>query len=169
MSTILPSVPNPAGAIRSRAFPHGRAGPPADVVSRGVRATPLADRCARALRWIVPSFVLIPIAWLEIEDASPGWVFWLATLVAVSLGLVALSSTLQWRPFLLSGLLGLLEAAVRGFMRLDRHLEDPALARIGLMSAIALAGIATMVTATAPERPVESLRGLLRRGKSASG
>lgn len=135
----------------------------------GMRATPLADRCSRALRWIVPSFVLIPIAWLEIEEAAPGWGFWLATLVLVSLGLVALSSTLQWRPFLLSGLLGLLDATVRGFIRIDRHLEDPALARIGLMVGVALAGIVTMVIATYPERPLASLRTLVRRGKAAAG
>jgi serine/threonine protein kinase len=135
----------------------------------GVRATPLADRCARALRWIVPSFVIIPIAWLEIEDAAPGWGFWLATLGIVSVGLVALSSTLQWRPFLLSGLLGLLDATVRGFIRIDRHLDDPALARIALMVGVAVAGIATMVIATYPERPFESLRAVFRRGRSVSG
>ncbi|MFM2164254.1 MAG: Serine/threonine-protein kinase PknB, partial [Planctomycetota bacterium] len=70
------------------------------------RPTPLRDWCARALRWIVPSFMLIPIVWLEIDGSAPGWGFWIVVLALVSVGFVAASAILQWRPFLVSGLLG---------------------------------------------------------------
>lgn len=118
----------------------------------GVRATPLRGWCSRTLRWIVPSFLLIPIAWLEIEGASPGWGFWLLALAAVSIALVSASSILQWRPFLLSGLLGLLDVFVRSFMRIDSEFGGSPSGQIMLMLGAAAVGIASMVIAAYPER-----------------
>ena len=129
----------------------------------GMRPTPLRDWCSRALRWLVPSFLLLPIVWLELEEAAPGWGFWMVALGGVSLGLVAASALLQWRPFLLSGLLGLLDLFVRAFMRIDREFDGSAAGKLSLMVGAALAGIAIMVVATYPERTFRSAAALVRR------
>ncbi len=129
----------------------------------GVRPTPLRDGCSRALRWIVPSFLVLPIAWLELEEAAPGWGFWLAILGVVSLGLVAASAVLQWRPFLISGLVGLLDLFVRLFMRLDETVDGGSSVKIWLMLGTAITGIVTMTLASYPERTLGAFGRLLLR------
>jgi hypothetical protein len=137
----------------------------ATSLALGARPTPLRDWCSRAMRWLVPSFLLLPIVWLEIEEAAPGWGFWMLVLGAVSVGLVAASAALQWRPFLISGLLGLLDLFVRAFMRIDSELEDGTGAKLWLMLGVALAGIVTMTAASYPDRVVRALARLARRAR----
>jgi serine/threonine protein kinase len=126
------------------------------------RPTPLRDWCARALRWIVPSYLLLPIVWLEINDSEPGWQFWMSLLAIVSVGLVAASSLMQWRPFLVSGLLGTADLAVRGFFRIEREFGGDSNAKLVLMIAIALGGIAVMFIASYPERVMRGAGGIAR-------
>jgi serine/threonine protein kinase len=137
----------------------------------GFRPTPLRDWCSRALRWIVPSFLILPIVWLELEDAAPGWGFWLAALGAVSLGLVSASAVLQWRPFLISGLLGLLDVFIRLFMRIDELVDESSAVKLGLMLGTAIAGIATMTLASYPDRTLRAIRRMAVRARAvrASG
>lgn len=124
------------------------------------RPTPLRDWSSRGLRWIVPSYLLIPIVWLEIQGSEPGWGFWLSVLGLVSVGLVAASSILQWRPFLVSGLLGMADLVVRGFGRLDGEFGDSPDAKIVLMLGLALVGIGVMFLASYPERVARGARGI---------
>ena len=131
----------------------------------GVRPTPLRDWCSRAMRWLVPSFLLLPIAWLELEEAAPGWGFWMFVLGAVSLALVAASAALQWRPFLISGLLGFLDLFVRAFMRIDAEMEDGTATKLWVMLGVAIAGVATMVAASYPDRVLRALAGVARRAR----
>jgi len=135
----------------------------------GFRPTPLRSWCSRTLRWIVPSYLLIPIICLELEDAAPGWSFWLTALGVASIGLVAASSLLQWRPFLVSGLLGLSDLLVRGFIRIDEHVEDPSMPQILLMTATGLLGLLVMILAAYPERVIAAARAIVRRRRPSTG
>jgi hypothetical protein len=137
----------------------------ATSLALGVRPTPLRDWCSRAMRWLVPSFLLLPIVWLELEEAAPGWGFWMLVLGAVSLGLVAASAALQWRPFLISGLLGFLDLFVRAFMRIDSELEDGTGAKLWLMLGVAVAGVVVMTAASYPDRVVRAFARLARRAR----
>ena len=132
----------------------------------GVRPTPLRDRCSRTLRWLVPSFLLLPIVWLEIEGAAPGWGFWFLVLGVVSLGLVAASAAMQWRPFLISGLLGLLDLFVRAFIRIDSELAGGTAAKMWFMLGVALLGIATMVVSSYPDRVLRAFARLAHRART---
>ena len=132
------------------------------------RPTPLRDWCSRAMRWLVPSYLLIPIAWLEINGSEPGWGFWLALLGVLSLTLVAASSLLQWRPFLLSGLVGTADLVVRGFIRIDESGGGPN-GQLAFMLALALAGISVMFLASYPERVARGVTGIARNLASRFG
>lgn len=127
-----------------------------------LRPTSLRDWCARALRWLVPSFVLIPVVWLEVDGSRPGWQFWLLVLAIASVGLVAASSILQWRPFLVSGLLGTADLVVRGFYRFDRDLDASPNARILMMLGLACTGMVVMLLASYPDRAARSAGGVMR-------
>ncbi|MFM1821957.1 MAG: Serine/threonine-protein kinase PknB [Planctomycetota bacterium] len=127
-----------------------------------VRPTSLRDWCARALRWFVPSFVLIPMVWLEVEGSRPGWEFWLLLLAIASVGFVAASSILQWRPFLVSGLLGTADLVVRGFYRLERDFEGSPMVRLGIMLGLAVVGLLVMFLASYPERAARRSQDMLR-------
>lgn len=111
------------------------------------RTTPLRDRCARALRWIVPSFILMPLAWLEYENASPGWMTWLAVLASASLITACASVAQQWRPFLLAGMVYFGEAVVRTFARFDHEWSGLRWPPLVLSAGLAIAGLLLMVSA----------------------
>lgn len=131
-------------------------------------ATPLRDRCGRALRWFVPSFILIPIAWLEIEAASPGWGFWMALLAAAAVGFVASSALLQWRPFLLSGLLAFIDVFTRSFIRVDQLPGEASGRKLALTVGVAVLGVLVMLMASYPERTMRAVISLRRRISSLS-
>ncbi|MFM7807643.1 MAG: hypothetical protein ACKPEA_06890, partial [Planctomycetota bacterium] len=133
---------------------------------RGV--TPLRDRCARALRWLIPSFILLPIAWLEVEDASPGWSFWLGMLAVAGLSLVASSALLQWRPFLLSGLFAFFDVFVRAFVRIEQLPGESGARKLALTIGVALLGVVVMVMASYPERTMRAVGRLKHRLRQLS-
>ncbi len=111
------------------------------------RTTPLRDRCARALRWIVPSFILMPLAWLEYEDASPGWMTWLVVLASASLVTACASVAQQWRPFLLAGMAYFGEAVIRTFSRFDHEWNGLRWPPLALSAGLAVVGLLLMVGA----------------------
>ncbi len=115
------------------------------VLSR--RPTALRDRLARFLRWIIPSYFLLPIAWLEYRSEAPGWGFWLAALVLGAVALCFGSVLKQWKPFMLTGLAYLAEGYVRAFVRLDAMTESH-WAMASAMLLPACAGLAVMCTAS---------------------
>ena len=69
---------------------------------------------------------------------------------------------MQWRPFLVSGLLGTADLAVRGFFRIEREFGGDSNAKLALMIAIALGGIAVMFIASYPERVMRGAGGIAR-------
>ena len=111
------------------------------------RGTPLRDRAARALRWIVPSFILLPIAWLEVENGWPGWKPWLAFLAAGSTLTIYASVWQQWRPFLLTGLVYFGEAVARSFRRIGEVWDDDTWVTLALFLLLAGMGLGLMVAA----------------------
>lgn len=144
----------------------------------GRKPTPLRDWCSRTLRWLVPSYLLLPIIFLEADSAAPGWGFWMTALGLVSLALLAASAALQWRPFLISGLLGMLDLFVRAFMRIEQHYEaipvpentppaSPSMAKLALMVGVAIAGILVMLVASYPDRASRTLAKLARKARRA--
>lgn len=132
----------------------------------GRHPTPLRDWCARALRWLIPVSFLVPLTILEIERAEPAREFWLASIGATSVILVVASAALQWRPFLLSGLLGLLDFVALCFVRLDDHFAAGSAAKLVLMLALVLLGLATMVAGAYPERLARSIAFAWRRSRA---
>ena len=105
----------------------------------------------------------IPLAWLEFENAAPGWGFWLGALSLASLSLVAASALLQWRPFLLSGLLACIDVFVRGFVRVEQMPGDASRRKLVLTVGVALLGVLVMVLASYPERTMRAVIRLRRR------
>lgn len=112
-----------------------------------LRRTPLRDRAARALRWIVPSFILLPIAWLEFENGSPGWQTWLVILAVGSIVTVYASVWQQWRPFLLTGLLYFGDFVVRTFLRIDEHWGETSWPTPVFFLSLVAVGLALMIAA----------------------
>jgi hypothetical protein len=106
--------------------------------------------------------MLFPIVWLEIDGSAPGWGFWIVVLALVSVGFVAASAILQWRPFLVSGLLGTADFIVRAFYRLDRDLDASPNMKILAMLGIALVGFVVMFVASYPDRVVRETGAMAR-------
>jgi hypothetical protein len=104
----------------------------------------LLDRTARGLRWIIPSYILLPLAWLEYHDDAPGWGLWFVLLPLAALGAVFASAAQQWKPFMLTGLVYLAEWYVRAFDRLRSDEHDRG---ILLMTSMGVVGLAVMVAA----------------------
>ena len=77
-------------------------------------------------------------------------------------GTCAASSILQWRPFLVSGLLGTADLVVRGFYRFDRDLDASPNARILMMLGLACTGMVVMLLASYPDRAARSAGGVMR-------
>jgi hypothetical protein len=133
-----------------------------------VHSTSLRDRCARSLRWLIPSFILLPIAWLEFETAPPGWGFWMAMLGAAAVTLILSSAVLQWRPFLLSGLLAFIDIFVRCFVRIEQLPGEGRGAKLALTVGVAVLGVLVMLAASYPERTMRALIQLRRRMRDLS-
>jgi serine/threonine protein kinase len=112
-----------------------------------LRPTALLDRTARGLRWIIPSYLLFPMAWLEFHDAAPGWGLWFVLLALGALAAVFASAAAQWKPFMLTGLLYLAEWYVRAFDRLEQAASGRPILSLALMAAMAATGLSVMLAA----------------------
>ncbi len=121
------------------------------------RPTSLLDKTSRALRWITPSYILLPMAWLEYHNAAPGWGLWFVLLAATSLASIFASAALQWKPYLLTGLIYLAEWYVRAF---DRIRTADSSHEVLLLASMGIAGLAVMLIAwlTMRDRPHQSLK-----------
>lgn len=107
-----------------------------------------APRSGRAhtlfLRWLVPSHALGALVVLENEEAIGVWWPWLLLLFAASAIFLVASAFNQWKPFVISGLLGIALGYARLFPRArdlfgDQSWPAAALALIGfILGAIAV-------------------------------
>jgi predicted Ser/Thr protein kinase len=116
------------------------------------RNTTYSRAFASSLRWLTPIHVLGSLTFLESIDAYDARPVWLMLLALTSLALATLSVWQQWKPFLLSALVGIAVAYVRLFSYAEELFpadgtgNAPAALRVGLTIGAIAAG-ATIVAA----------------------
>ncbi len=136
------------------------------------RRTVVRRRLGEALRWIVPSHILVGMLVLY-GEADGTWtsLVWLVSVGGVSLGLCAWSVLKQWRPFLFSGLFYLAVAYGFGFRWIGEHVRDDIDGpfRIGLALLGVIVGLLVMYLAwRAPEWALKIRLARWATGGSAS-
>ncbi|MBZ0172343.1 MAG: hypothetical protein K8E66_08195, partial [Phycisphaerales bacterium] len=117
------------------------------MVLLGRRHTPLRRRIAEVLRWILPSHLMAPLLFMEIDETFDAWIPWLVLLPLLAVGFCFASALRQWKPFLISGLVYLAVWYARCFVRIETELAAEHAWRITLTIAALILGPGLMFLA----------------------